>query len=50
MRIKTIQRNANNVIRIMKKGEQMKQSIINTDINALIKLLKDVEREIEERE
>jgi len=50
MRIKTIQRNANNVIRIMKKGEQMKQSIINTDINALVKLLKDVEREIEERE
>lgn len=50
MRIKTIQRNANNVIRIMKKGEQMKQSIINTDINALIKLFKDIEREIEERE
>ena len=45
MRIKTIQRNASNVIRVMKKAEQMKLSIINTNINAMIRLVKDVEKE-----
>lgn len=49
MRIKTIQRNASNVIRVMKKGEQLKLSIINTNINSLLKLIKDVERELEEK-
>lgn len=48
MRIKTIQRNASNVIRVMKKAEQMKLSIINTNINAMIRLIKDVEKEMGE--
>jgi len=50
MRIKTIQRNTSNIMRLLKIGRKVRIAKIDIQTSKLIKKLHEINREVEERQ
>ena len=50
MRIKTIQRNTSNILKMLKTGKRLKLFKLHRHIDVLSKRLKELMREVEERQ